>query len=323
MAFVAILALGFGWGQPIEPNRDPMKARLVTSDIPVFWRVFDHAMLKDAADVFQREYIDAGSPGLHGFVQGRIVSGRALALTVLSRAKYYTSIREATSSIDQRPEIKEAIYASFRRLKEIYPDAIFPDVYFLIGRMNSAGTTDGGKGLLIGVEMNARDDNTPVEELNAWERAVIGRMANLPHIVAHEVIHIEQHHANAQSAMRGKPTLLAAALGEGAADFLGEMISGGVINRVQRTYGDEHEEALWNEFRGAMGGTDTSHWLYEGDRAKDRPADMGYYMGAKICEAFYRRASDKQEAVGRILAMPDADAFLKESGYGEKFGAAK
>jgi hypothetical protein len=268
--------------QPPEPNHDPMRAQLVTSDIPNFWRVFDKASLKDAGDLFQREYIDIGSPGLHAFLQVRVQNGRALAATVASRPKYYASIREATLSIDQKPEIKQAIQTGFRRMKEIYPDAIFPDVYFIIGRMNSAGTTDGGKGLLIGVEMNARSENTPVDELNGWERAVVGQISNLPHIVAHELIHIEQHRAN-RPAINGKPTLLQKVLEEGGADFLGEMISGGIINRVQRDYGDAHEEALWTEFSVAMHGTDSSRWLYEGDRAKDRPADMGYYIGFKIC----------------------------------------
>jgi hypothetical protein len=308
--------------QPPELNRDPMRAQLVTSDIPNFWRVFDKASLKDAGDLFQREYIDIGSPGLHGFLRARIENGRALAATVASRPKYYASIREATLSIDQKPEIKQAIQSSFRRMKEIYPDAIFPDVYFIVGRMNSAGTTDGGRGLLIGVEMNARSENTPVEELNSWERAVIGQMANLPHIVGHELIHIEQHHANRQ-ASSGQATLLQSALGEGGADFLGEMISGGIINRVQRDYGDAHEEALWREFSASMHGTDSSRWLYEGDRAKDRPADMGYYIGFKICEALYKRSADKSAAIRQILAISDADAMLKESGYGEKFASAR
>jgi hypothetical protein len=293
-----------------------MKARLVTSDIPNFWRVFDRASLQDAAELFQHEYIDTGSPGLQGFLRARIMNGRALAATVAAHPKYYAAIRENTLNLDRRPEIKAAIQASFRKLLEIYPDAIFPDVYFLIGRMNSAGTTDGGKGLLIGVEMNARDDATPLDELSNWERAVTGQMENLPHIVAHEVVHIEQRRANATRGFGGKETLLAKALDEGGADFIGELISGGIINRVQRAYGEEHEQALWEEFRAAMHGSDTSHWLYEGDRAQGRPADMGYYEGFKICEAFYRRAADKREAIRRILSISDPEALLKESGYG-------
>jgi hypothetical protein len=307
--------------QPAEPNRDPMKARLITSDIAAFWRVFDKAPLKDAADLFQREYIDAGSPGLRGFIQARIQSGRHLAAIVAMRPRYFAAIRESTLALDQKPELKEAIQASFRRMKELYPDAIFPDVYFLIGSLNSGGTTSS-RGLLIGVEMSARGDDTPVDELSNWERAVVGTIANLPNMVAHELIHIEQRHASAPGGNRGASTLLAKALEEGGADFLGEMISGETINRVQRVYGDEREQALWTEFSAAMRGTDTTHWMYQGDSSKDRPADLGYYVGFKICEAFYKHAADKQEAIRRILALSDADAFLKESGYGDG-GTAK
>ena len=72
-----------------------------------------------------------------------------------------------------------------------------------------------------------------------------------------------------------------------------------------------------------MNGTNTSNWLYEGDRAKGRPADMGYYMGYRICEAFYQKAVDKSEAVRRILALNDPEGLLRESGYAEKVAAAK
>ena len=104
--------------QTTEPNRDLMKPRIVTSDIPNFWRVFDKASLKDAGDLFQHEYIDPGTPGLRAFLQARIMNGRALAATVAARPRYYAAIRENTLMLDQKPEIKEAIQASFRRLKD-------------------------------------------------------------------------------------------------------------------------------------------------------------------------------------------------------------
>ena len=62
--------------QPTRGNNDPDAAKLITSDIPNFWRVFDKASLITAAELFQREYIDAGSPGLKGFLANRIVNGR-------------------------------------------------------------------------------------------------------------------------------------------------------------------------------------------------------------------------------------------------------
>lgn len=88
--------------------------------------MFDQAALKDSGDLFQREYIDIGSPGLHAVLRLRIENGCALAATVAvaARPKYYASIREATLSIDQKPEIKQAIQATSRRMKEVYQDAI-------------------------------------------------------------------------------------------------------------------------------------------------------------------------------------------------------
>jgi hypothetical protein len=281
---------------------------LVTSDIPAFWKVFDKALLKDAGELFQREYIEPGTAGLHDFLKSRVQNGGTLAATIATRSHYYAAIRDSTLAIDRNPAIKDAIRASFRRLKDIDPDAVFPDVYFLIGRMNSAGTVSAS-GLLIGVEMNARSENTPTDELTDWERAVIGPVASLPNIVAHELIHVQQPHDSP------KATLLQQALSEGSADFLGEMISGGIINKIQHSYGDTHEQVLWMEFRKDMLGTDLSRWMFQGDRARDRPADLGYYIGYKICQEFYRRAPDKREAVRRILNITDPEAFLRDSGY--------
>lgn len=295
--------------QSASLNHDPETAKLITSDIPNFWRVFDKASLISAGELFQREYIDAGSPGLKGFLDNRIVNGRYLAATVAARPRYYAAIRKNTLALDASAEIKESIRAGFRRLKALYADAVFPDVYFVIGRLNSAGTTSSS-GLVIGVEMNGRDESTPVDELTNWERAVTGRVAELPHIVAHELVHIQQSNAGG-----GGQTLLDYSLREGGADFIAELASGAHTNRVQHAYGNAHERELWEEFRKDMHGADLRHWLFQGDRSTDRPADLGYYIGYRICQEFYRRATDKSEAVRRIIRIADGDAFLRESGY--------
>lgn len=295
--------------QTANPNKDPEAAKLITSDIPNFWRVFDKASLITAGELFQREYIDAGSPGLKGFLANRIVNGRYLAATVAARPRYYAAIRKNSLALDGSSEIKESIRAGFRRLKALYADALFPDVYFVIGRLNSAGTTSSS-GLLIGIEMNGRDESTPMDELTNWERAVIGRIADLPYIVVHELVHIQQSNAGGDGS-----TLLHYSLREGGADFIAELASGAHTNRLQHAYGNTHERQLWEEFHKDMHGSDLSRWLFQGDRSTDRPADLGYYIGYKICEAFYRRATDKSEAVRRIIRVTDAETFLRESGY--------
>jgi len=233
-----------------------------------------------------------------------------LAFSYRARRKYYDAIRANTLAVDTADAIRDSIRASFRRLTQLYPDARYADVYFLIGRMSSGGTT-GHNSLLIGTEMFGRDASTPVGELDAWRKAVTGQIADLPHIVAHEMIH------SLQARRLGKLTLLAAALDEGGADFLSELISGKHIINPAYAYGDAHEAELWARFRLEMDSSRTDGWMGQGDRTPPGvPADLGYWMGYKICKAYYDRAADKRTAVREILRFKDPKAFLDASGYG-------
>lgn len=291
-----------------EPNRDPERAEIVTSDIDLFWKAYDKATPENDLIVYRDEYLKKGSVGLQEFTRIRIGSVCDLVETIDAHPHYFKQLRSGSMKIDS---FKPKIRASFVRLKEIYPDAVFPSVYFLIGRMNSAGTlTD--KGLLIGVDMFGRTDETPMEELSDWHKAVVSSIDRLPFIVAHELIHYQQAALNDRS-------LLAASIREGSADFIGELISGGQINPHLQQYGNARERELWLEFEKEMSGNDRSNWLYQGEKAKDRPADLGYYMGYKIAESYYKNSPDKKKAVRDILLVGDFPKFLEESRYAEKF----
>lgn len=236
-------------------------------------------------------------------------AARNLAYTYLARRRYYDGIRANTLAVDTARAIKDSIHAAFRRMSALYPDAKYADVYFLIGRMSSGGTT-GRNALLIGTEMNGRDASTPIDELDAWHRAVTGSIAGLPHIVAHEMIH------TLQGKRAGPETLLRDALDEGSADFLSELVSGKRIANPAYAYGDAHEAELWAKFKTHTDSSNTSDWLYQGDRTPPGvPADLGYWMGYKISKAYYDKSADKKAAVRAILLYTDASAFLRASGY--------
>jgi hypothetical protein len=294
-----------------EKNHDPDAAKLVTSDLDNFWRAYDAAAGAASAEekekIFQSEYLDKGSAGLKDFLKLRIKSAHELVGVMRIRPKFYAALREVTPRVS---EMSPAMRASFQKLKELYPDAIFPDVYFLIGVMNSGGTTSDS-GLLIGLEIHGKTANTDMTEMDSWLKQVLGSVDELPQVVAHELIHYQQ-------TGRGK-TLLAQCLHEGSADFIGELISGGQINSHLREYGAAHEADLWREFSQAMDKNETSQWLYQGDKSKDRPADLGYYMGYRIAEAYYQHTADKKKAVHDILTVHDFPAFLQESHYADKF----
>ena len=63
-------------------------------------------------------------------------------------------------------------------------------------------------------------------------------------LVAHESIHFQQQYPPQNS-------LLCACLREGSADFIGELISGRLITRMQKTHewANARERQLWEEFQ--------------------------------------------------------------------------
>ena len=289
-------------------NTNPDAAKFVTSDINLFWAAYDKAKPENDLIVFRDEYLKKGSVGLQEFTKLRIGSSCGLVNSINASPKYYAALREQSLKV---ASYEKQMRAAFYKLKEIYPDAVFPDVYFVIGRMTSAGTLSD-KGLLIGVDMFGRNEGAPSDELGAWHKAVVSSVDRLPYIVAHELIHYQQRYAAGE-------TLLARSLGEGVPDFVGELIAGDTINPHLHKYANSIEKELWLEFKREMSGTDVSNWLYQGEKAVNRPADLGYWMGYKIAESYYKNAKDKKRAVEDMLEIKDFAKFLADSGYEEKF----
>ena len=294
-------------------SNDPNDVRLVTSDIDRFWLAYDQSEGKtteEKIDIFESEYFAKGSVGLKDFIESRIQSAEDLVKVIEARPRYYASIRESSNRV---LDLTDQIRGYMHNWKQLYSKAVFPDVYFMIGKMTSGGTTSSN-GLLIGTEIWCRTDDLPSDELNEWYLEVLRPVEDIPFIVIHELIHTQQAYDF------GENTLLGHSILEGAADFLGELATGKHINPHLHVYGEAHEADLWESFSNEMLQTDISNWLYNGGSATGaRPADLGYYVGYKICEAYYEKKADKKAAIEDILAIkdgPDALRFCNESGYG-------
>ncbi len=300
-------------------NQDPAKVKFVASDIGNFWRAYDLAAKEtDKAKpgaIFQSEYLDKGSPGLKDFLRLRIKSAQDLVSAIDSMPKYYASVRAETLQVQR---MEKRMRAAFEKFKSIYPAAVFPDVYFLIGITNSGGTT-GPSGLLIGTELYGKTAKTPMDELAAWLRVVLSSVENVPAIVAHESCHYNQRYNTAQEQRH----LLGKALQEGACDMIGELISGRTINEHLKVYGKTHDAEIWRDFEAKMYTQDIGDWFYNARTAKDKPPDLGYYVGYLITRAYYQNAKDKRQAVYDILNIQDARAFYEASGARPKTAGDK
>ena len=293
-------------------SADPDSVRIVTSDIDNFWRAYDrlarHSTHEDSVRALAEQYFKPASPGLSEFIRLRIGNPDSLVGALGTLPRYYAAIRPNTLRIHQMtPIIRDGLH----RFQALYPEAAFPDVYFLIGRFSSMGTLSDS-GLYIGAEMVSTDSSTPTDELPGWARGVTLRSEVIPCIVVHELVHYQQDNARSR-------TLLASVLNEGVADFLGDLAVGcQATGSVVYGYGDQHERQLWLEFQQAKHGTDYSRWLHNGLTSTDRPANLGYWMGYQIAKAYYDRATDKRQAVYELLHIRDYDALLEASGYAKR-----
>lgn len=292
---------------------DPANARVVSDDVERFWRAHDLAARRQSdrsrAAVFMREYLERGTPGLLDYYRLKIGSPEALGAFVARHPRFYRGVRASTlRAARMEPEIR----AAFARLEALYPEAVFPDVYLVVGRLSSGGTVSG-RGLLIGTEMYGVTPETATDELHLGLRRIVGPVEDLPHTVAHELVHVQQ------APLRDR-TLLAGALREGGADFLADLVAPRGTPPFYRTWGTAHERDVWETFASEMHQTDWRGWIGNNGTATEAwPADLGYFVGYRIAQEYYARAADKQAAFRALLLLDDPAAILRESGYAGRF----
>jgi hypothetical protein len=290
---------------------DPASAELVVADVTNFWIAYDAFLGSRSTSAFQTQYLDKASPGLVDFIRVRSLTASSIADVMNAFPRYFAALRTSLQGL-VNGAVSQQVRANYAGMKALYPATVYPTVTFLIGRFSTGGTTSNNR-ILIGSEFYGGDPGIPLDELGTFQRNNVHALSALPVIVAHEHVHILQSRAGG---IFGHSTLLEQAINEGSADFVGELVSGGNINAGLRDWAVPREHALWVEFQAAMNGTDVSRWLYnQGTANADRPGDLGYFMGYRIAQAYYNRATDKAAAVHDIIEVRDAAAFMAASGY--------
>lgn len=289
---------------------DPKNVKLVTTDIHNFWAAYDLAQ-KDTANrkqIYIDHYLNKATPGLQDYYRTKISSVNAFVKNLDKKKEFYKAIRPNTLKIDV---MKKEIKGYLVKLRQLYSDAVFPDIYFMIGRWNSAGTASDN-GMLLGVDQQVKTPDIPLHELNLWERNNFQAADRLPIIVTHELIHSQQ------TKLKEDTTLLCYAIIEGMADFMCELITGKNPSERQHIFAKTRKKQIWEDFKKEMYLNRSYNWIANSDQeSAEKPADLGYYVGYEICKAYYDKATDKKQAIKDIFTIQDYKAFLEKSGYDE------
>jgi len=296
-------------------STDPLKAKVIDSDVKNFWIAFDKvaADTAHAESIYKKYYFDKGTTALLDYFVNKMGNNLySFTRDHNGMDKFYTSVRANTF---KAAAYRQDYMKSYVNLKKLYPDAIFPDIYFVIGKLNSAGTSTSN-GLILAIDQSAKTNTTDLSQIKSWQLHYLNPLQQLIHIVAHELIHYQQN------SMASDTTLLREAIIEGMADFIGELISGKQTNERLVVFAKGKEQKIWGDFKKEMYLDRKQNWIGNGDDDRpDHPADLGYWVGYRICKAYYNHAKNKKQAVYNMMHIQDYKKFFTDSKFDEEINA--
>ncbi|MCC9135487.1 DUF2268 domain-containing putative Zn-dependent protease [Pontibacter silvestris] len=325
ISILLISILMLGCARPKAPIADvslnSTNYTIETQEIESFWDAYDRlSNSTDSSLTFQELYLDRASPYFKEFLKLRGFKANEYVQLVRTMPEFWKSIRPLTENVQNR---KSELQPAFDKLKELYPAFKQPDVCFAIGTLRTGGTTSESL-ILIGTEIVAADNAVNISEFDNddfMKLVLKNQTGDIIGVVAHEAVHTQQPGGDNGDESLLKPTIV-----EGAADFIASLMLGRITqSKVIYDYGIEHEKELWSEFYSDVKNgksIDNTDWMYDyRTNRTNRPADLAYFIGFKICEEYYNNARDKTQAIKDIIMMSDAESFLLKSGYTEKYSS--
>lgn len=277
----------------------PGRPDIHIEDVKRFYALYDATQGHPSAEALQRDYLDAGSPGLHHLAEIRAVTGTSIAKALAAHPQMYVDAERCMAVL---PPVRERTAAALRTLGRLYPKAQFPPVTIAVGRGKPVGVADS-TGVMIGLEALCAVNylNSNIED-------------RFVHTLAHEYTHVEQALQSPALYDDPTPTVLDSSLIEGAADFMATLIT---EERGFRSPYAPADKSLYREieteFVADEDKKDRSQWIDNGTLTE--PGDLGYWVGYRIVKSYYENAGDKRKAVRDILEMKDPKLFLARSGW--------
>ncbi len=282
------------------------KYKIELTDIDNFWKAFDNLKeaksKKDSIDIIQLNYIDKATPNFKKFIRAKHYNSEWYVTQITRYPKYWRSLRAPSLQIKNKFQNIDKIYQTY---KDNFPNFKNPTICIGIGCMGSGGITSKNL-ILIGAEIAVADSSVDISELPDYLKNILGNNS-IEAYIAHEAIHTMQRGFPINEffslAKHKSLNLLNSCIVEGSCDFISTKFCGLNINQEVFKYGQLHEEELKILFKKAIKEKpfDFSEWLYNFTRIKDKPHDLGYYIGFKITESYYNKMSDKKKALQTIL----------------------
>jgi hypothetical protein len=283
-----------------QPNypRNPGEAKLIYSDLIHFTEAYNELESNtDTLQVLKTLYFDQGSAGLKEFINRHQLTPELLKEALSANPDHYALL---TGFLNDIEEIEGEFNTLMLNYGKVMPDAMYAPTYLLVGANRGIGQASM-QGQLITLTRVA-DDRAKLEKL-----------------IVHELSHFQQAMTMGGqkyvSLYTSPDNMLGLCLREGGAEFITSLVLGEITQTKALDYLDKDEASLKEKFIMDLETQNKEYWLWASLEQKSHPKLMGYAMGYKICDHYYKEASDKSQALKNILMMENADSFLKSSGY--------
>lgn len=295
------------------------KPRVYFADIDHFWVAYDSIRTTPDSlkqlQYLQRLYLGKGTPGLKAFMAVKGYTAGEWVSSIRRHPRFWQSIRPSTQLAKTGAQGLEPYLAKFRQL---YPALRPAAIYFTIGVLRSAGTTQDSL-VLIGAELATGNPQTDISEFTPAEKVFLARLYG--HLPAEHLVLVNVHeYVHTQEKGSGE-TLLAQALYEGVGDFVAELVTGQVPSFPYMSYGPQHEPELKARFKADMFYPYYANWFYNQQSLDpNHVPDLGYYMGYTMCKSYYRQAKNKPQALKEMIELDftseaAVEAFLRKTRY--------
>ena len=302
---------------PASQRAEVTETFVITDDINRFWRAYDMIVAeedpREQARLFNRLYLDRGTPGLHAMMRARSYRTAEFIQAINEAPAYWNAMRANTLDAEgYAPAIEDGL----ARMRELYPANQAVPVYFVIGALRTGGTAIDGK-LLIGAELAMADDTVPASELMTRFPHLADYFESNPrdNIVAlnlHEWVHTQQR-------SEGGADLLSQALFEGVAEYVSTEGIGVPSRQPSIIFGLANYERVKTRFAAEIGSQDFSQWIWNDSTNEFGVRDLGYFIGYAVAKAYVEKGADPEPISTLIeLDYTDLDAvdrLVDQSGF--------
>ena len=290
---------------------------LVLEPLDSFWKYFDKAIVDTTnAKHYLKQYILNGSNATKDYYHKRYENvNNMFNQMIVKTPNHYEHTRQFLTKF-KIDSLKETMNKMIVQFSELYPSAVYPKAYIVPGILSGNGTQTE-VGLFTAAEMFVKSDEMSNKNLYKWQLNTIRKSSLMIFVTIHEWMHFQQSYHD----KKNEGTLLHKVIEEGVCDFLVELLSDintldiDRVNKIEYLNNKENLKFIISEFKRDIYSNDLSKWMYNGGTIKDRPSDMGYAFGYKICKSYYERSKNKKSAIWELLNTDDFKKILAGSEF--------